>query len=343
MRNVLRLHLTLAVLLVAWPACVRAESGTLTLNPTLSKGEAFTLQVVKSRQQSGGTRGFSGRTTSLLDAEVLEAGAEGYVVSATLRKTRFEGAEAERAAANPMVKATMDMWSSVPLHLKLSPQYAVTGLANYEAVRKMFDAFVEKMLASVEIEAEKKEQVRSAMAQLVSSEGAAAQVVSREVALYFSFTGDFEGGADAAPADVLLPSPFGGDPIPAKCTTRVEPAGANSQGPVIVRETTMDSEALAAFMKRFIDDMGRKIGKEPQADAPLPKMTIKDTARVLVDPKTQWPQEVQWQRASTTGPGKRFDGIFITRLAAGSGFTDEAKAETKATSTKNPDDEAAKP
>jgi hypothetical protein len=316
-------------------ACLAAEPEVLTLKPQLKKGDSFTLQITRSRQQTRGSRDISGQATLLADIAVLEAGPEGYVVSCTYRKTRVDGAEAEQIKANPASKILLDMWNNIPIHLKLSPDYAVTGLANYEAVKKAMDASTEKMLASMAFDAEKEKVLRQTVSQVVSSEQLVSQLVARELAIYLSFNGDFAKASDTKVSNVEFPSPYGGDPIPGKCTTKVESIDKKSGKAVVVRESEVDGKVLREQLVKWIENMDRKAGKEPTPGDQIPEMTMRDLMRAVIDLKTQLPQTAQMERITVSGPQKRVDGIKVMRLAAGADFYDEPKkgAESTAPST----------
>lgn len=336
MRNSLFMTLLLSLGLgILSAACLAAEPEVLTLKPQLKKGDSFTLQITRSRQQTRGSRDISGQATLLADITVLEAGLEGYVVSCTYRKTRVEGAEAEQIKANPASKILLDMWNNIPIHLKLSPDYAVTGLANYEAVRKAMDASTEKMLAAMAFDAEKEKALRQTVSQVVSSEQLVSQLVARELAIYLSFNGDFAKASDAKVSNVEFPSPYGGDPLPGKCTTKVESTDEKKSKAVVVRESEIDGESLREQVVKTVQDMDRKAGRQPMADDQIPEMEMRDLTRAVIDLKTQWPQTVQMERITVSGPQKRVDGTKVVRLSAGADFQDEPKEKADSDAPSN--------
>ncbi len=320
----------LSAAVLAWipalPAPAADEARSVEVRPKVAKGERFTLQIAKTREQTGDAeprRNISVTVYMLYDLEVLHADANGYVIRSVQREIHVPGfgSERELMAAAPDLAPLLRVSMGIPIEMELSPDFQLTALRNAEQVRKVVNEAVDLIVERQGKDARDKEQLRRFMRSVLASDPTMG-FMTQNVLTYFGLMGVSVRSGEPVTTQMELPAPMLGGVMRGESTVALESVDDAAGVAVVTRTVEFDGKAMKALMleamKKYAEQTGRKA---PRAEE-VPEVSITDRLRGVIDLKTRWPRRMTYERKAGTAQNGRVDAFEIHRLPQGAGFTD---------------------
>jgi hypothetical protein len=284
-----------------------AVAQDVTLTPKLRAGDAFQLEVVRTRENSERPQQNT-RSRSLVDVRVISAGPEGFAIDWVPGGTVLDN---PKAAQDPLVTAALQALRGITFRLSLNADGELTGLANQADVvpklKAMGDGIVQELAARLP-EAQRK-QLLDFMGQLLSPELLIASA-TRDAGTYFGLNGVALLVGEAVEVELEQPNPFGGSSIPAKFKVSIESATAGSAS--LKTTTTYDPAALVRLTEAVARQAGAPV--PPEELAKLPPIEMADEGTYLFDREVGLMKEVIVSRRVAAGTARRLDGWQIRLL-----------------------------
>jgi len=312
---ILPLMLGLAVPGPALAAGKAASSRTVELVPQLAKGDRLTLEITKTRTQSGrpaaGGKGFQ-----VVEVEVIQADEKGYLIGWTSRRSAVLGPDGKPKKLPPQAARFAAMYDGVQMIFQLSPRFELVGLKNFEQVQALMTRSVDKLLEMMPQPPEQKAQVRKAMTRMLATPELLSQAFGKGISLFFS-TGRLElPEKGAVELDYRFPLPIGGGVIPAKMVMEVTKLDRAAKRATVSMTTKMDPVKAAEAMRAAMAEMARQMGKPAPTEKDLPRFEVRDEGTFVMDLATNLPLSVEHTRTAVAGPGRRVDTMKIVRKPA---------------------------
>jgi hypothetical protein len=284
-----------------------AVAQDVTLTPQLRAGDAFQLEVVRTRESSERPQQ-NNRSRSLVDVRVVSAGPEGFALDWVPGDTVLDN---PRAAQDPLVAAALQAIRGMTFRLNLNADGELTGLANQADVvpklKAMGDGIVQELAARLP-EAQRKP-LLDFMGKVLSPELLIASA-TRDAGTYFGLNGVALLVGEAVEVELEQPNPFGGSSIPAKFKVSIESATAGFAS--LKTTTTYDPAALVGLTEALARQAGAPI--PPEELAKLPPIEMADEGTYLFDREFGLMKEVIVSRRVAAGPTRRLDGWQIRLL-----------------------------
>lgn len=283
------------------------------LKPLWKQGQKVRYEMTrkKTRETDGKVvGGASGRTP--VDVEVIAAGGNGYVVRWKLGEMVPDD---PRLAGHPLAKAMTRLTDGMAVDLEIDPDGELIGVKNWKELQETGKKIRETVLEEVEKANVPKAAIdvmRAETDKLFASKMAVEASFTRQPSLLVIPLGHAYDPARATKADVDLPNPFGGDPIPATAefTLKAHDPAAGLATVTFVQRP--DPAKLKAVLEKTFRDLSKRLGKNP-ADVILPAFDLTDRAEYTVETKTGWVRTVTHTRRMQTGTSVATDTTTLTR------------------------------
>ena len=304
-RKLLGMQIVLAVTLIALAATASAQD--ILIAPKLRAGDAFKLEISRARENTPASpQDVKGSTT--IDVRVLTVTPEGVTLEWDAGLTAFNFGVVPEA----LMQSISDAMRGMKPVIKLTPKGEVAGLVNEAEVLAKMQAVVESIRRDfVERMPPANRQGFESMLSQVMSPAILVAAVLRDAGTYFGLNGVELGVGESATADLPQPNPFGGEPLPATFTVRVESANADVAS--LATTTVYDGAAVIRAMSRLMENAGQPIPKEELAK--LPAMQIGDEGRYVFDRVVGLMREATVTRRVTVPGLARLDRTEIRLVA----------------------------
>jgi hypothetical protein len=204
---------------------------------------------------------------------------------------------------DPLVRAATDAVGNIALHVSLSPEGEVTGLANEKDVLTKLQAGLDVIMRTLleQVPPDQRAQVKTAIAGVLSPQVLLASAM-RDVDSYFALGGASLDVGEEVEVAVAQPNPFGGDPLPGELWVKAE--SATAEAVVIRTRTSFDKDALIALTKSVM----AQAGAPPLSPAEVPPtLEMVDEARFVIDRRFGIAREIEANRGTTIGPQRRIE------------------------------------
>jgi hypothetical protein len=286
-----------------------AAAQEVTVAPKLRAGDRFRLEVTRTREHTARPQQ-NGHSTTVVDVRVIAATPEGMTLEWAPGATTFQN---PAVAADPLLEAVASVSGNLRLHLKLTPEGELTGLANQAdveaTIRTVVDLVLKDLLAKVSDE--QRPQLQTMMGQLLSP-AVLVGTITRDAQLYFFMNGVTFTVGEPIEADLEQPSPFGKGVIPT--TLRMVAKSATNETAALTMTTTYDGASLLQIGRALAEQGGTKLTDEEFAR--VPPLQMSDDGTYALDRALGLMREVVVNRHVNAGPNRRHDGWTIRLLKA---------------------------
>ena len=292
-RKLLCVRIVLAASLLALAATASAQD--ILVAPKLRAGDTFKLAISRTRESTPASpQNVKGSTT--IDVRVLTVTPEG----STLEWEAGLTAVAAGVVPDALMSGVSDAVRGMKPVIRLTPDGEVAGLVNEAEVLAKMQAVVEilRRELAAKLPPADRQGFETMLSQVMSPAILVASVV-RDASTYFGLNGVELGVGESVSAELAQPNPFGGEPLPAQFTVRVESATADVAS--LVTTTVYDGSDLMRAMARLMENAGKPISKEELAK--VPAMQIGDDGRFVFDRGVGLMREVTVTRRVTV-PGR---------------------------------------
>lgn len=303
------------LLCVAMASAGQSSTQTVRLTPRWKKGEKLRYEMHKSRQrlQEGKKPlGYSGRTD--VDLEVLEATANGFLISWTYRESRLDD---PTLAEEPMLRAIAEIVKGRPILLELDSDASLMGVRNWQELRNTYMQALELVLSEMSKAQEDPATIALLRTQLRSMLATRQQIEilgTMEAGIFFQVPGmEFE-GAEPIEVKTEIANPFGGSPFPAIERFVLDAVDTKLGMAKIKRIRTAEPDAATRRLGKIVGDMAGKMGKAPGPNDKMPKVLLfEDAGEFFVDLATGWIESLKHTRTVKMEGGSQVDLISFAR------------------------------
>jgi len=300
MRSVGRWQLAAALLVGLFAIGSQADAQDISIVPTLRAGDSFQLEVIRIRQNSAQPQQ-NGKSTTRVSVLVLSSSADGSVIEWVPGATVFDNPQ---VALNPLVGSAAQALRDIRFQLNLNADGELQGLANQAEVAPKLKAVVDAVVRDLaaRIPEDQRKGFLDVISQVLSVDALIASG-TRDAATYLGLNGASLAVGEAVDVDLEQPSPFGGDPIPAKFRVRMESATVDTAS--VKTSTIYDAAALVRLTQSLAKQAGKPIPAEELAK--LPPIEMADEGAFVFDRTRGLMREVKVNRRIVVGPNRSLD------------------------------------
>lgn len=299
----MRILLSLTLLLLADTAAAQ----DIRVTPKLRAGDAFRLDISRTRQNTPATPQ-DGTSSTTIDVRVLTVSPEGSTIEWESGKTTAN----VPAAQEPVLRAASDAMSGMKPVIRLTPDGEVDGLVNEAEILAKVQAATDIIRRSLleKLPPANRQGLEAMLSQVLSPAVLIGSVV-RDAQAYFGLNGVELAVGETVAADMQQPNPFGGEPLPAKFSVRVESATADTA--MLVTTTAYDGAALMRVTRQILEKAGAPVS--PEELAKFPAMQLGDEGRFVFDRALGLMREVTVNRRLSVAGQSRLDRTEIRLVA----------------------------
>jgi hypothetical protein len=266
-------------------AAASAPAAALDLEPHWKAGAHVDYVITKTRARTG-VPASSGDTDVRID--ILAATPEGYRIAWTFGETRLRDPATQ---ANPIAARMASLMKGRRSVLRLDRSARVLEVVNWQELRDAMRpqlAEVAALMKKSGIDPVVAEAMVSQAGDVYSSEAKLRQFGLNEARVLFFALGRTYAGATPLAYDVHLPSPFGGEPIPARMEVALQSLDRASGKAVVTMRQQPDAQAMAGLMERATKAIAAQAGASAPAPGALPRLRIEDGGEFTIDLATGW-------------------------------------------------------
>jgi hypothetical protein len=261
-----------------------------------------------TRTDSAASRPTTARTP--ITVRVMEARPDGYVVA--WQYGPIDLSPPVSGATDP-VEALKALMANVELVIEVNDKGQFGSLRNWQQVRDAALPLVDKMPLPANMPAAAQKEQSAMRSRVFSTKEGIENVLLGEVKLFFLFYGR-RLAPDAAAKYDQIPNPLGGVPLPANLTIKLERADAQT---ATLRYTlALDPERSGKVIVETFSAMFSGMGKSvspAEVDAVASSLNIGDTAVLVFDLATRWPQTLTYERRMEMMGRSRIDRVEYRR------------------------------
>jgi hypothetical protein len=302
------------VLLPEWIALARDDDGEVAILPRWKQGEKLRFEMVKTRVKSRAGKEVETVTArTLVDIEVSEAGKDGYVVRWTYGETRLDNPEQN---LSPIVRSMSNLLKGIHLDIEIDADGNMTGLRNWQAVRKLADKIATTLLDEVKgggLDDAARDRLGKQLRAMLSTKEKIEQLCFREAQVFFLPVGHSFRPGKPLELDDELPNPLGGEAIPTKTVFALKSHEKATGRVAVTWKQSADPNVTARVMEKTLRDLAKQTGAPVPNGEMLKAMQIEDSAEYTLDRVSGWPLNFTHTRTMSTGPDAMKDTLTFTR------------------------------
>ena len=191
----------------------QAYAQDISIIPTLRAGDSFQLEVIRVRENSAQPQQ-NGKSTTGVNVLVLSSSADGSVIEWVPGATVFDNPQTAR---DPLIGFASQALRDIRFQLNLNADGELLGVANQAEVAPKLKSVVDVAVRNLaaRIPEDQRKGFLDVIGQVLSVDVLIASA-TRDAATYLGLNGASLAVGQAVDVDMEQPSPFGGDPIPAK-------------------------------------------------------------------------------------------------------------------------------
>jgi hypothetical protein len=273
------------------------------LTPPLRAGASINLEMIVTRERTvAGRPPMKATATAPVRLEVLEVADDHTVIGWTPGKAELNDARLEQLMAeqfDPLLKLGADK----TLELVLDEEFTPLSIRNVEQVidtsRKAID-LIEQSLPDGETSAAAAAGVREMFANPDSLQTIMIQKPGR----YFIVYGWQLEPGEIREEEMELPSPFGGEPLPATVFIELKPFKQDDAYFVVSYSQKLDQTGVQRVMR---DAMQKFANDKFPADKQLPKLDVRDDGEFKISRATGWVEQARIQRTTSSDEGSQIE------------------------------------
>jgi hypothetical protein len=284
-----------------------ASAQDIRVSPNLRAGDAFRLEISRTRENSPPTAQ-DGKGSTTVDVRVLTVTPDGITLEwGSATPANFP------AAQEALMRAATNAMAGMKPVIRLTADGEVAGLVNEADVLAKMTAATDiiRRAALDKLPPAANRQGMEAMLAQVLSPSVLIGTVVRDAQTYFGLNGLELAVGETVTVDVPQPNPMGGEPLPAKFSVRVESATADAA--VLVTTTTYDGAALMRMTRLLMEKSGAPVSAEELAKYPV--MEMSDEGRFVFGRAVGLMRELTVNRRVSVAGQSRLDRTEIRLVA----------------------------
>jgi hypothetical protein len=274
------------------------------VRPSLALGDVHRYELTSERHDTdppirkGGSR-------AVVTIEVIDRLDTGWVLRWTIGQTQLDAPGAD----NPFVERFQRMTEGWAIELVTDADGLPVNVRNLSEIVQESTRVKDELLAFATkgLPEDQAAKLRQNLDAMYTPEAIVRNALEKPQ-LLFMFTGRALSPGQSEEYETSLPSPLGGDALPARGTWTLRAADEKTRVATVEWAQVVDPDkARSSFLEAF-----RKMGM-PQ-DAELPSVEIKDLGTFHISLQSGWPVKVAHERVSKVGPKGRVDRTTFNRL-----------------------------
>lgn len=290
------------------------ETRELSLSQHWAVGDAYTLELTKTRKRSqGGREGKELGTVTPVEVLVHADHEDGYSVRWTMGESKFIGMNPEQAG---FAADLLNMFQGVAFDMRTDEFGTPNALINEDQVREhvyeLFDKIEELALADGAPPAQLKQMLDPARGMLEGE--MLGMSVLREPSLYYFACGMQLEVGKVLEFEELLPNPFGGDAFPGSSQLLLESLDTEQNRAVLIHRLELDPEETSRIMLETFTRMAKQMGGPVPKAEDLPEFEITDESEYDIDLVTGLPRSMSHTRTATTAGTTQVDRVAVRVL-----------------------------
>ncbi len=260
------------------------------------KGDKIDLVIEKRKEDS--RKPESARIAFRMEAriEVLEKDETGYLLQWTYGKSDIEAPHLTKEMKEFLLKSlapVLSIMEGLAMRIRTDADGSPTGLENIDEMQKKMREAMEVLLREQKKGAgEKPETMQKILDEILKPE-TLETIILKEPTAFLAAAGCSFTDGKANEGDVELPNPFGGEPIPSRCTVTLKESLPEEAKAVVEIRQVPHPEKASAIIAASLNEMARRMGGPPIPADKMPKMEIESSIRCVVDTATGWPRSVE--------------------------------------------------
>jgi hypothetical protein len=270
-----------------------AAESVVILPPT-RVGEAIELVQTSTRERTGpGQPATKGNSITPIHLEVIASNDTETVMGWTFGRTTVEGRRFNpktAAVTDPLI----DLVAGQTLEIVLDEAYTPVELRNLDDImvltKKMVDV-MDKSLPEDPAKAAAIPRVR----EMFSNASTTQSIMLQQPGRYFLAYGwELEPGLPRE-AEMALPSPFGGEPLPAKVTVELKPIQDANEYYVVTYRQDLDQVGVERVIRETLQKLA---GDKPIPPDQLPQFDVQDRGEFHIHRATGWVHQAEVTRTT---------------------------------------------
>ncbi len=283
--------------------------------PRWTKGEKLEYSLVKTRRKlEDGKETLRAKSTCSVNVEVVKADGDEYLVDWTFGETRIEDPD---QAANPMVKAIMNIAKGLKIQLELDADANMLGVKNWRELQGKSQEVIAAITNELK-KADMDETVIQGIEQIVtpmfSTKEQIEMMCTNEVQTFFFPVGLRNMRTSPMEYHDQLPNPLGGEPLPSIAKIALKKYNPNSDTVLLHWKQEIDPVLAKKIMEKTLKNMSGSLGQTMPVDIDFGPLLVSDKAECLVSCSTGWPQWIKHSRTTKVGNNLREDSMIFERL-----------------------------
>jgi len=285
------------------------EPVTVSLAPSWKVGDAYALELTKTRQQSQGNReGKAKGTVTSVQVEVLEEHADGYTIGWTLGESVFIGSE---TIDKSVVDELANLFQGSTLQLRTDAFGTPSALLNEEEVRAQIDELLERVSEFAIAEGAppaEMQQVLDATRSMLEGPALSAMALKEPQVYYFACGMQLELGV-VQEFEESLPNPFGGAPFPGTTELLLESVDQAANSAVLLHRLELDPVQTRRIMLETFTKLAQESGAPAPRASDLPDFSIVDESAYELNLATGLPRTVTHVRTVSAAGTSQVDRL----------------------------------
>jgi hypothetical protein len=252
--------------------------------PRWKVGDVRKYELVRTQtKEVPGDKPLSVTVLAPVDVKVAEANDKGFILLWTQGPPSFEDPELNKTLLPQLTMGKL--LGDMTIELEIQPDGTVAGLRNWKALRKLgLERLADwEKQPDPAMSKEMRESFRKEIERLWSSREVIEPAFLKDCSLVVTPLGKAVTPDKPNTAELGLPNPLGGDPLPAKREFSLK-----KQTPerlTIGLKQTLDPEARKV-LEKTLQDLAKRVGRP--VDSKLPKFDVTTEGEFLVDVKSGW-------------------------------------------------------
>jgi hypothetical protein len=277
-----------------------ASAQDVGIRPMLRAGDAFRIEVVRTREDSSRPQQ-NGRSRTAVDVRVQAAGPDGLLVDWAPGDTSFDNPQ---IAKDPLMIASAEALRGLRFRLALNADGEFQEVANASEIVPTLQSAVDGIVAglSERLPAEARASFEETVRRILSPAALIASA-TRDAQIYFAMNGVTLEAGETVEVPVEQPSPIGDGMMSA--TLRVRLDSATDAEATLRTTTTYDPADFVRATRALAQQFGKPI---PEAElAKLPPIHVTDEGAYAFDRSVGLMREITVRRRMTMGTNSRLD------------------------------------
>lgn len=292
-----------AILLASCSIGSRASAEGIVLTPPLQVGESTNLEMTMTRERKVAGQP-SRKSTSItpIRVAVLQVTEEQTVIGWTTGRSKLADAGLQKQLGQGM-DSLMDLGVDQTMEMVFDEEFTPHSIRNLDDMMQLCQKAIDVMEESLPNDKAAAETIPR-VREMFSNPETAQSIFLQKPSLYFLIYGwELEPGVPRE-VEMTLPSPFGGEPLPATVTIELKPFQPTDAQFLLSYKQQLDKEGV----KRVIGEAMKKFAGDAPGQIPsLPTFDVEDSGEFKVNKETGWVEHALVKRTTTANEGSQVE------------------------------------